>query len=510
MDIKVSTGDILVMEADAALIFVPERSAEPEQEAQPSFIDRLDQVLDGMLSDLLSAGDFSAKRGEVAVLYPRGVVKPQRLIMVGVGKMSDFSADVARRMAAIGAQKARSIRALNLVCMTVGTGRGGLSVTQSAQAIAEGVLLGLYQFTAFKSEAPKTPDPQSLTLVPYSAEELGEAQVGVQRGVAYAQGTMKARDLANTPPNVCNPVYLAEAAIQIAKAHGQSITVLERGQMEALKMGSLLAVARGSENPPRFIVMEHKPELAQAGKTVVLVGKGVTFDTGGYSIKTTDGMVGMKQDMSGAAAVLGAMHILGTLDVQAHVVGIIPAVENMINGGSYRPDDVVTASNGKTIEIISTDAEGRLILADALVYAHRYNPSAIVDIATLTGAIAMALGNTAAGLYYTGDDLRASLEQAAQNSDERLWAMPLYPEYSKVIESETADIRNSGGAGSRGGAGLGAAFLKHFVTVPKWGHVDMASVMLNSGDVPYATGKTASGYGARLLAEWVQVWQNQS
>ncbi|MDW8172485.1 MAG: leucyl aminopeptidase [Anaerolineae bacterium] len=502
MEINVRSGDIFTAEADTLLVFVPQEELSP-------FAKRVNEALGGWLEDLRANGDFSGKRGESQVLYPRGQMSFQRVILIGIGKREDFDAEAVRRVAAIALQRARQLKAQKVASMTIGTGSGHIALRVAVRAMIEGALLGLYRYTAQKSAPEELSDPEQLLLCVYDDADLTQTQQAAAEGRAYAEGTMLARDLVNMPPNFCTPTYLAEKAQEIGARHSQKVTVLERSQMEALKMGALLAVAQGSEAPPHFIIMEHEPSLAEAGKTLVLVGKGVTFDTGGYSLKPVDNMVGMKADMSGAAAVIAAMQIIGTLEVKRHVVGLVPAADNMVSGRAYRPEDVITASNGKTVEIISTDAEGRLLLADALVYASRYQPAAVVDIATLTGGMAVALGNTAGGVFYTDQKLKESLMSASDDSGERLWPMPIYPEYSKVIESETADIRNSGGSASRmGSAGIGAAFLKHFVDYPAWAHIDMAGVMHNSGDVPYAPGKGGSGYGARLLAQWVANWQD--
>jgi leucyl aminopeptidase len=286
------------------------------------------------------------------------------------------------------------------------------------------------------------------------------------------------------------------------------VEVLERQQMEALGMGALLAVAQGSETPPRFIVMEHNADRASELDTIVLVGKGVTFDTGGYSIKTSEGMVGMKADMGGGAAVIGAMQAVSLLNLPLHVVGLVPASDNMISGKAYRPQEVVTAGNGKTIEIISTDAEGRLLLADALVYAKRYEPAAVVDIATLTGACVVALGGAAAGFFCTDNTLRDCLNAAADRTGEKVWQLPLFPEYKKQIESDTADMKNTGGR--PGGACTAAVFLQQFVDYPAWAHIDMAGVMTDIPNNPYIPAKGASGYGARLLAEFARRWMEKA
>jgi leucyl aminopeptidase len=283
------------------------------------------------------------------------------------------------------------------------------------------------------------------------------------------------------------------------------VQVLDREQMADLGMGALLAVAQGSDTPPRFIILEHNRACSRELDTIVLVGKGVTFDTGGYTLKTKESMATMKGDMAGAAAVIGAMRALGALNVPLHVVGLAPASDNMISGHAYRPQEVVIASNGVTIEIISTDAEGRLLLADALVYAGRFQPAAVIDIATLTGTCAAALGQVAAGVFSTDEALLSLLQSASVATSEKVWPLPLVPEYEKAIESQTADIKNSGGMW--GGIGSSAIFLKHFVSYPVWAHIDMAGLAFEAKDNPYIPGKGATGYGARLLTEFVRQWE---
>jgi leucyl aminopeptidase len=296
---------------------------------------------------------------------------------------------------------------------------------------------------------------------------------------------------------------MAEAATRVADEVGLGVEVLDREQMAALGMGALLAVAQGSETPPRLIVLEHNTDRADEMDTIVLAGKGVTFDTGGYSLKGKEGMATMKGDMAGAAAVIGTMRVIGALDLPLHVVGLVPAADNMISGHAYRPQEVVTASNGVTIEIISTDAEGRMLLADALVYAGRFEPTAVVDIATLTGTCAAALGGVAAGFFSTDDGLRDALMAAAGVTSEKLWPLPLFPEYEQAIQSQTADVKNSGGR--QGGIGASAMFLKRFVTYPAWAHIDMAGLEFEAKDVAYVPGKGATGFGVRLLTEFVRV-----
>jgi leucyl aminopeptidase len=380
----------------------------------------------------------------------------------------------------------------------------GPAVEAAAQAVTEGSLLALYAYRGQKTDDAPKALPETLELMVEAEPERPAAQRGVAAGDAIAAGVTLTRDLVNLPPNICTPVYMAEAASQIAETLGLRVQVLDREQMEGLGMGALLGVAQGSDTPPRFIILEHNADRADELDTIVLIGKGVTFDTGGYSLKSKEGMGTMKGDMAGAAAVIGAMRAVGALDVPLHVVGLAPASDNMISGRAYRPQEVVTASNGVTIEIISTDAEGRMLLADALVYAERFKPAAVVDIATLTGACYTALGGVAAGLFSTDDTLREALLSAADTTTEKLWPLPLFPEYEKAIESETADIKNSGGRG--GGVGSSAIFLKHFVAFPAWAHIDMAGLGFGGKDNPYVPGKGATGYGVRLLTEFVRRW----
>ncbi|MCU0512474.1 MAG: leucyl aminopeptidase [Anaerolineae bacterium] len=502
MDIRVLHDSITAQAADTLLLYLMEDglSASPEQAAVA-----VDAALGGALRDLLDGGDFSGKAGTSTVLYPRGALPARRVIVMGLGPAADFTAEGARRAAAAGLQKARSLKAQHVATVTPGTGRGGLSVVEAVRAVVEGGLNGLYQYHGQKSSEPPAALPHRLDVLVYAAEELPAAEHGLHMGRAFAAGSALARDLVNLPPNICTPAYLAEVALNVGAAHNLKVTVLERGQMQALKMGALLGVAQGSDTPPRFIIMEHRPEKTD-GETLVLVGKGVTFDTGGYTLKPGDGMIGMKGDMSGGAAVIGAMLTIARLRLPLRVVGLIPAADNMVSGSAYRPQDVLTASNGKTIEIISTDAEGRLLLADALVYAGRYQPAAVVDIATLTGAMNVALGGAAAGVYCTDERLMTLLNTAGENTQERVWRMPLYADYARLIESDTADMKNSAGFQVRGGgAGVAASFLKHFVDYPAWAHIDMAGKMLADGENPYLP-KGATGYGARLLAELARLW----
>ena len=464
----------------------------------------LDDALGGAIRELIEGGDLKGELGEVAVLYPRGAVAARRVLVVGLGPSDGFGLEQVRRASAAAASKAREVGAARVATIVHGAGVGGLDVAEAAQATLEGALLAGYRFASAKKGVADAPRLEHVAVVEADAGRLDAVRQGVRAAQAVARGVVRARDLVNRPPNVANPAHLARTARDIAAEVGLRVHVGDRAWAERLEMGALLAVAQGSANEPAFVELEHN-----AGRddlpTIVLVGKGVTFDSGGLSLKTRDGMMTMKSDMAGAAAVLGTMQAVGELDLPVRVVGLCPCVENMPDGRSYRPGDVVIAGNGTSIEVLNTDAEGRLALADALAYAKTFAPTAVVDIATLTGSSVTALGaGVASSLFATDPTLRARLETAAEASGERVWAMPLFEEYRKTIDSKVADLKNTGGAS--GGVGTAAVFLQAFTDYP-WAHVDMAGMAL----VEDTKGKTyltpgATGYGVRLLVEFLRDW----
>src|SRR5690606_1568402 len=445
----------------------------------------VDAALGGALSELIASGDLTGRAGQVGVVYPRGAIPAQRVLVTGLGAAEKFSLEAARRAAACATRKALELGARNVATIAHGAGIGGLDTADAAQATVEGSLLAAYSFPGWKSAPSDGPRRlASVTLVEADAAKVEAAEAGLVVAQAVAAGVARARDLVNRPPNQANPQHLAEVARQVAQSSGLDIEVGDRAWLESERMGALLAVASGSRNEPAFIVMTHNAERDDL-PTVVLVGKGVTFDTGGLTLKTRDGMVPMKGDMAGAGAVIGAMEAVAALGLELRVVGLCPCVENMPDGSSYRPSDVVVASNGVSIEILSTDAEGRLALAEALSYAQRLEPDAVIDIATLTGSSVTALGaGVSASLFTNDDDLAQQLAGASDATGERVWRMPLFDEYRKTIDAKVADIKNSGGA--RGGVGTAAVFLERFTDYP-WAHIDMAGMELvdKPGDKTY-------------------------
>jgi leucyl aminopeptidase len=462
----------------------------------------VDHALGGAISELIAGGDLSGKAGEVAILYPRGQIPARRVLVVGLGERESFDAEAIRRASAAAVSRARELNCRRVATIVHGAGLAGLPAATAAQATVEGALLALYRYNAPKAVQPNQHELDELMVVEYDAARLLDIEQGVRTAQAIVAGASLARDLVNLPPNIATPRYLAKQAGALAEQFGLGLTIGGRKWAGKRSMGAFLAVAQGAGEPPRFIVLEHNGQRTDLD-TVVLVGKGITFDTGGISIKPSEKMEAMKSDMGGAAAVLGAMRAIAELQLPLRVIGITPCTENMPDANAYRPADVITASNGKTIEIISTDAEGRMVLADALVYAGRYQPRAVVDLATLTGACVIALGQAvAAGLFSTDDRLRDALVAAAQETHERVWPMPLYDDYRETIKSEVADMKNSGGR--FGGVGTSAVFLKEFTDYP-WAHLDIAGMALHDKPRPY-TPVGGSGFGVRLLVEFLRRW----
>jgi leucyl aminopeptidase len=436
---------------------------------------------------VVSDGDFSGKPGETALLYPKGAIAAERLLLIGLGERDSFTREKLRRTAATVARKARSLK-LDEAAFTLPVPEGS-DVEEAAIAAAEGATLGLYRFTRHRSDNDEnTTVLESLDLILDDPSDQDAASRGAATGSKLADAAILARDLANEPSNVATPEYLAQSAREIAERHGMGITVLDRAGIEEEGLTGLATVGRSAVNEPRFIVLEHR----EGGDTA-------PFDSGGISIKPSSGMENMKFDMSGGAAVLGAMEAAGAFDLPLNVVALVPATENLPGGDAFKPGDVLRMRSGKTVEIVTTDAEGRLILADALTYAGRFEPAAVVDCATLTGACVVALGDHASGLMGNDEDLVAELQAAGETTGEKAWPLPLFEEYTEQIRGDTADIKNSGGRG--GGALTAGAFLKEFADYP-WAHLDIAGTAYGKKGNAYTT-KGATGVPARLLVEFL-------
>jgi leucyl aminopeptidase len=456
------------------------------------------EALPATVAALIEDGDWSGKFKRALLLYPRGALPARRLLLVGLGKRGAFSANQLREAAAVAAQRARELK-VERYSFDLPTPEG-LALADAAQALVEGSLLSLYRFDRYKTTLG--PDDQhaiaELTIVS-SIEDEAIAH-GATVGAAIARGVALARDLANGPGNDVTPTKLGEEAQALGERTGVQVTVLGPEELRQQGFGGILGVAQGSQQPPRFIIMEHGPKDAP---TVCLVGKGITFDTGGISIKPAESMDNMKMDMGGAAAVLGAMQAVSELNLPIHVVGLISAAENMPSGTAYKPGDIIKTLSGKTIEVLNTDAEGRIVLADALFYAQRYQPDGVIDLATLTGAIMVALGPHAIGVMSNDDALCERVLRAGEASGERAWRMPLWEPYQEMVKSDIADVKNS--TGRYGGAITAAAFLSNFVGDYPWVHMDIAGTAWTDKPLPYAS-KGATGVGVRLLVQALREW----
>jgi leucyl aminopeptidase len=460
----------------------------------PASLEGVDKATGGAINRVLAAGDFAGKKDETAVLYPSGPAA--RVLLVGLGKPDEIDRNAIRRAASAAAKRARSLGVPRAAFYLPPEARSKVSSADAGQAIAEGLNQGAWQYNEMKK--PNEDKKAALERFDLLGHD-GPAELirGHKVGEAIGAGQTFARSLQVLPSNVCTPSYIANVARELAQRHGFGITILDRAAIAKEKMGALLSVAQGSAEEPRFIALEYK---GAEGPPIVLVGKGVTFDTGGISIKPAQNMEDMKYDMSGAAAVLGTFEALGRLKPKVNVVGLIPSTENMPSGTALKPGDVVTSHMGKTIEVINTDAEGRLILVDALSYARRYQPAAVIDIATLTGAIVVALGHSAAGVMGTDEKLVKEVREAGERAGERVWELPLWEEYRDLMKSDIADVKNSGG---RPAGSISAGwFLREFVDGFAWAHLDIAGTAYTDRDEPTRV-KGPTGIGVRLFTEFV-------
>ncbi len=469
----------------------------PQGTAVPASLAELDRATDGAVTRAIASGDFKGKRDELMLFYPaRG--KVERLLLVGLGKAAEVTRTSIRRAAAVAAKRGRALGVRQLAFAVLPEARVGVPASDVGQVVVEGAAQGAWAFTELKAAPEEPPGELEAVAIVCEAAEVKAVAAGQRLGDAIAAGHQLARYLQMQPGNVCTPSYLAARARALADQYGFALTVLDRAAMEREGMGALLAVAQGTAQEPRFIVLEYRG--AGDAAPVALVGKGVTFDSGGISIKPAQNMEDMKFDMSGGAAVLGAFAAIGRLKPALNVVGLVPATENLPSGTAVKPGDVVKSHFGKTIEIINTDAEGRLILCDALSYVRRFKPAAVLDIATLTGAVVVALGHAAIGAMGNDEALVTEVEAAGERAGERCWPLPLWEDYRELLKSDIADIKNSGGRGA--GTIAGGWFLREFVNGYPWVHLDIAGTAYTEGEVPYqAKGPTA--VGVRLFTEFI-------
>jgi len=497
MEIKIEKGRAERYPCELLLLFSFES---PERLEGP--IQNVDLEWKGFISTLMKQGDFKGELFECRLYYTHGVFPAKRVVLMGLGKRGEFDLEKWRGAASKAGQFIRNsgIKQFAFPIKKF----DGLSEEELSESFVIGLLLGVYQFNEFKTlEREKIKEIGELILLGENNEEMKWIGDGLKTGQIISEAVTMARDLVNGPSNQVTPTVLAERARQIAKDHSMEIQVLEVDQAEAMGMGAFVAVAKGSQEPGKFIVLEYNK--GKGLDTIALIGKGITFDSGGISIKPSENMDRMKDDMSGAAAVLATLQAASKLQFPFHLVGLMPATENLPSGKAYKPGDILKTLSGQTVEVISTDAEGRLILSDALTYSLRYQPKAIVDLATLTGACVIALGDNAIGLFGNDESLLKQIEEASVKTGERVWRMPLWDEYFEYLKSDVADFRNVGTRAA--GAIIGGIFLSKFVEKIPWVHLDIAGPASIEKEKPYIP-RGGTGVGVRLLLQLLRDWKN--
>lgn len=464
----------------------------------------IDRASKGMISKVLADGDLDGKLEATLMLHHVPGLTSRRLLLVGLGKEADFTEKQYAKAVRASIKALEKSGALDATTCLAQLPVKALSAQRKVAYLSEAALDASYKFAAIKRKDEKASPKKGIAklTINVAASEVTAAETGLADGQALAAGVSLAKDLGNLPPNVCTPSYLAEQALALGKTHQFKVEVLERDALEKLGMGSFLGVAQGSEEPPKFIIMQHLKGKKEQ-KPVVLVGKGITFDTGGISLKPGSEMDEMKYDMCGAASVLGTFKTIAAMNLPLNVIGVIPTCENMPDGRATRPGDVLTSMSGLTIEVLNTDAEGRLILCDALTYVERFEPSAVIDVATLTGACVIALGHHASGLFSNNDALAAELLQAGEVSLDRAWHMPMWEDYQSLLDSNFADMANIGGRAA--GSITAACFLARFAKKYDWAHLDVAGTAWKSGKEKGGTGRPVP-----LLTEFLVQRANQA
>ncbi len=456
-----------------------------------------DKMLNNAITELIKKKEFIAKLNKTLILPTYGKIRAKRIMLVGLGAKKDVTPDKVRQASGTTASIARDtgIREIASVIDSISN--------EWYQAYTEGCLLSLYKFQKYKNiPAEEKKELKSLTLLLSDKKALASTRMAVKHGQIIADAVCFTRDLINTPPQDKAPAVLADTAKKLARELDIQCKVLSKPELQKLGMGGLLGVSQGSNQPPKFIILDYNPNVKNQD-TIVLVGKGLTFDSGGICLKPAKDMDQMKCDMSGGAAVMGAIKAISKMNLPQHVVGLIPCTENMPGGSAIKPGDIIKFHSGKTAEVANTDAEGRLILADALAYAEKYKPSAVIDLATLTGSCIIALGTFATGMLGNNEELKKRIRISGEKSWERVWELPLWEEYQEQIKSDIADIKNIGGPYA--GAITAACFLSKFTEKYPWAHLDIAGTSWCDKNGAY-TQKGATGVGVRLLVQLVQKW----
>ncbi|MFQ5588882.1 MAG: leucyl aminopeptidase [Nitrospiria bacterium] len=496
MEIQVQSGNLTQIEGPVCLI------GYYEGEGAKGAAGVMDRALGGKVRKIAASEGFTGKFLQTLMIRSDGAIGFERLILVGLGKRAEITEDRLRQSAGKGAAAVQKmgLGTISVHCDVKALGKG--SAKGLSQALVEGVILSLYECDRLKTNKKKNKKLKTCTLVVDHERDASAAESGGQRGRVIAEGVCFARDLCSLPSNVVTPTYLAKEAAKIAESEQISLEVLEQEEIQSMGMGAFHAVTQGSETPPRFIVLQYQgAPQGKRKRPVALIGKSVTFDTGGISLKPSENMEQMKYDMSGGAVVLGVMNIIARLRPPINLVAVLPATDNMPSGKAVHPGDVVTSLSGKSVEIVNTDAEGRLCLADALSYATRFKPAAMIDLATLTGACVVALGQHAMGMMGNNSRLLSKVQAAGAAVGERTWELPLWDDYFNQIESDVADLQNVGGRAA--GTITAGLFLKQFVNEIPWVHLDIAGTSWYNNAKHAYVPKGATGVGVRLLVQFL-------
>jgi leucyl aminopeptidase len=499
MQIKVKQGRIDLTDDEAILLGCFEENAR-----LTGILETINDKLSGAIRLLFGTGDFTAQLGQTAILYPQGKLKSRRIVLLGLGKKDEITIERVRRAYGYAGRKIKEMKVKSISTQAFESIHPNLKLQETSQAMVEGMLLSNYKLDRFKTdEESQKIGLDQLTILEQNSKKIEEIEEGAREGELFSWATNFSRDLANQPSNYLTPERLAQVASQIAKENSFKCRIFSKAQIKQLKMNAFLAVASGSNQPPKLIVLEYSPQQRKTN-TLALVGKGITFDSGGLSLKPTEDMVEMKADMMGGAVVISTIVACAKMKLPLHLIGIIPAAENLPSGSALKVGDIITSHSGKTIEVLNTDAEGRLILADALSYARSFKPDAIIDVATLTSAIKIALGTVCAGIFSNNEGLKTGMTKAGEKTGERVWNMPLWEEYQEFLKSDLADMKNTGG--KWGASIIAATLLKNFVADVPWIHVDIAGVDFKDKDDSYWS-KGATGFGARLLLQFLRDWR---
>jgi leucyl aminopeptidase len=495
MDVRADYSKFYEVETDALVVMIYEGETAGE-----GALKELDERTGGIINEMLGTDEMRGKQGDMVFIYRPGNIRAKRLLLIGAGKREDINFETIRKVAGTATRFLRNKGARSIATLR----RSQLDLERSVQAFVEGALMGLFEPDMYKTENKEERRIDEIIIVTSAEGAEGALAKGVERGHIIAEAVNLARELSNEPSSTLTPTELAERSREVASKYGLDIDVLDEARMKELGMGALLGVARGSDEPAKMIVLRYEPDgtepMGNDADIIAIVGKGITFDTGGISIKPAENMEKMKYDMSGAAATLAAMQAIAQLKPKVNVIGIMPTAENMPSGRAYKPGDVLRAMGGKTIEVINTDAEGRLILADAITYARKLGATKIIDLATLTGAVSIALGTFNVAILGNDQAFVDEVRQAAKEVGERFWQLPMDDDYKEFIKSDIADIKNSGGRYA--GTITAAWFLREFVEDTTWAHLDIAGTAWENERKPYMS-KGPTGVAIRTLINYV-------